>query len=60
MRIELFHFSVGIRVDLFFVWGLKSTSVLCAGQKLLGFNFWIEIDLGFIAGIEIDLVLCAC
>ena len=49
----------GIELDLFLVRGSKSTSVLCAGRKLLGFNLWIQIDLVFIVGIEIDLV-CVC
>ena len=36
--------------------GSKSTSVLCTGRKLLGFNLWIEFDLLFSVGIGIDLV----
>ena len=29
---------MGIELDLFFVWGSKLTSLLCAGRKLIGFN----------------------
>ena len=47
--------SVGIKLDLFFVRVSKSTSVLCAGRKLLGSLAWIESDLVFSVGIEIDL-----
>ena len=38
--------------------GSKSTWVLCAGRKLVGFNVWIEIDLDFVRVIENDLFLC--
>ena len=41
-------FSVGIELDLVFVRGLKSTSVLCVGRKLLGFIVWIEINFVFV------------
>ena len=47
--------SVGIEFALFFVRGPKSTSVLCAGRKVLGLNLWIEIDFVFSVGIEIVL-----
>ena len=47
--------------------GSKSTSVLCTGRKLLGFNLWIEIDLVLVCGPKmtsfqvwgsIEVVLC--
>ena len=41
--------------DLVFVRGSKSTSVLCTGRKLVGFNLWVEIDLIFSMGIDIAL-----
>ena len=41
---------------MFFVRGSKSTSVLCAGRKLLGFNLRVEIDLVFVRVVEIDFV----
>ena len=31
-----------------FVRGSKSTSCMCAGRKLLGFNVWVEIDFFFV------------
>ena len=45
-----------MELGLFLVRGSKSTSVLCAGRKLLSFNTWIEIGLVFRVGIEIELV----
>ena len=39
--------------------GSKSTSVLRAGRKLLGFNLWIDIDLVFRAGIKLNWFSCA-
>ena len=54
--IEIDGFSVGIELDLFFVRGSKSTSALCAGRKLLGYNLRIEIDMVFSVGTEVDLV----
>ena len=49
----------------FYVWGrnrrvfcagVRSTSVLCAGRKLLSLNFWLEIDL-FITRAELKYVI---
>ena len=49
-------FSVRFKLDLLFVPGSTSTSVLYVGRKLLGFNLWIKMHLFFSMGIEIDLV----
>ena len=41
-------FSVGVGIDLFFVWG----------RKWLGFSFWIEIDLVWVSGSKLTCFLC--
>ena len=55
----------GIEIDLVlasgsnltcFVQGPKSTPILCAGRKYLGFNLWIEIGLVFSVVIEVHLI----
>ena len=58
-------FTCGIEISLIvasgshmtcFVPGSESTSVLCAGRRLLGFHLLIEVDFVFSGGIEIDMV----